>query len=237
VILTSTTVYAEEPSAKEILRAIDSNTFSDSVEMTSSMIVHGERATRTMKSQSWAEGEKRSFTEFLSPPREKGVKMLKIGDDLWTFYPSADRIVKIAGHMLRQSVMGSDMSYEDMMEDRKLSEIYTPTISKKEKIEGRDCYVLSLKAKSDDVAYQSKTLWVDVERLVPLKEGLYAKSGKLLKEIKVLEVKKLENRWYPIHIIYKDKLQKGKGTEMKIHEIKFDVKIPADRFKKSALRR
>jgi hypothetical protein len=36
--------------------------------------------------------------------------MLKLGDQLWTFSPSTDRTIQIAGHMLRQSVMGSDMS-------------------------------------------------------------------------------------------------------------------------------
>jgi len=48
--------------------------------------------------------------------------MLKLGDELWTYTPETDRIIKISGQMLRQSVMGSDLSYEDMMEDRKLIE-------------------------------------------------------------------------------------------------------------------
>lgn len=226
-----------KPSAKDIIESIDQNTYSSSIEMTSSMIIHGERGSRTLKTISFAEGDKRSFTEFLSPPREKGVKMLKIEGDLWTFYPSADRIVKIAGHMLRQSLMGSDLSYEDMMEDRKLSEMYHPKIEKEEKIKGVNCFVLSLTAKKADVAYQTKKLWVDSKKLIPLKEQFFAKSGKLLKELKVLKIEKIKNRWYPMHIIYKDVLQKGKGTEWIIHKIDFDVKIPSSKFKKSALRR
>jgi hypothetical protein len=37
---------------------------------------------------------------------------------------SVDRTIQIAGHMLRQSVMSSDMSYEDLMEDPKLVNLY-----------------------------------------------------------------------------------------------------------------
>ena len=50
-----------------------------------------------------------SYTEFLSPPREAGTKMLKLQDELWTYTPATDRVIRISGHMLRQSVMGSDL--------------------------------------------------------------------------------------------------------------------------------
>ena len=35
-----------------------------------------------------------------------------------------DRTIAISGHILRQSVTGSDLSYEDMMEDRALRQTY-----------------------------------------------------------------------------------------------------------------
>lgn len=228
---------ARAQDAQTILKSIDRNTFSESVEMTTSMTIHGERGTRTIKARSWAEGDKKSFTEFLSPPREKGVKMLKLDQSLWTYYPSADRTVKIAGHMLRQSVMGSDLSYEDMLEDRKLEEIYTPKVVGEEKVSDRDCHILELTAKSDDIAYQKKKLWVDKERMIPLKEEMYASSGKILKEVTVHKVEKVKDRWYAMHVTYKDKLQAGKGTELEIHSIAFDQKIPPSKFQKSALRR
>ena len=50
--------------------------------------------------------------------------MLKLGNS-FGYSPSTDRTIQLSGHLLRQSVMGSDLSYEDMMEERKLSEIYT----------------------------------------------------------------------------------------------------------------
>ena len=103
------------------------------------MTIHGRRGSRTMKAKSWIQGVDQAFTEYLDPPRDAGTKMLKLGGQLWTFSPSTDRTIQIAGHMLRQSVMGSDMSYEDLMEDPKLQNLYEA------KVDGRgDCSGASL---------------------------------------------------------------------------------------------
>ena len=103
VILYSSALYAESPTGKDILEKIDKNLVARTRVSTSTMIIKGRRGTRTVKSKTWAEGIERGYTEYLAPAREKGTKMLKLKDELWTWAPSTDRIIKIAGHMLRQS--------------------------------------------------------------------------------------------------------------------------------------
>ncbi len=224
-------------SPDEILKQIDRNMYSDNLEMTSSMRIYGERAERTLKAKTYSKGRKRSLTEFLEPPREKGVKMLKVDDNLWTYYPQADRIVKISGHMLRQSLMGSDLSYEDMMEDERLYDSYNATIIGVETFEDRLCYVMQLEARRQDQTYQLRKLWVDQERYVPLKEELYAKGGRLLKRVLIRDIKKVDTRWYPFSLVYKDMLTAGKGTELIIHDVIFDKVQPDATFAKGVLRR
>ena len=131
------------------------------------------------------EGEKKAFTEYLSPPRERGTKMLKLEAKLWVYSPSTDRTILISGHMLRQSVMGSDLSYEDMMEDPELANLYHAEVTGEEIIDGHECWVLGLTAKTRDIAYHTRRLWVDKQKYIPLQQELYAKSGKLLKRMKL----------------------------------------------------
>ena len=164
-------------------------------------------------------------------------KMLKIDDQLWMYSPQSDRIIRISGHMLRQSMMGSDLSYEDMMEDRKMIEIYTGEIIGEELFDENDCWILELTAKVDDVAYHSQKLWVDKEYMVPRKQQLFAKSGKMLKVIKLSELFKVDGRWYPKRMLFQDVLLKGKGTEFIIKTIKFNQDIPAHIFSKASLRK
>jgi outer membrane lipoprotein-sorting protein len=163
--------------------------------------------------------------------------MLKLENQLWVYSPSTDRIIQISGHLLRQSVMGSDLSYEDMMDDRKLTEIYSADIIGNEAIEKRDCLVLELISKVNDVAYYKQKIWVDAERFVPLKQEMFAKSGQLLKSAFLSEVKQVSGRWFPMKIIYKDALKEGDGTEFRVTSVKFDQNIPAYIFTKAALKK
>ncbi len=227
---------AQSPTGGEILRQIDSNLSAENMVLTSTMIIHGRRASRSITAKSWIQGTRKSFTEYLSPPREAGTKMLKLENQLWMYSPQTNRTIRISGHMLRQSVMGSDLSYEDLMEDPKLANMYTAEVIGEVKVNGQDCWVLQLTAKRDDIAYYSRKMWVDKERLIGLKENRYAKSGKLLKTAEIKQVMRTEDRWYPKRMVFKDALSQGKGTEYIIESIDFDVDIPAYRFTKAALR-
>ena len=229
---------SNDMSVQEIIQAMDNNLNAKSRILTSKMIVHGRRSSRTIESKNWVVGIDKAFTEYLSPPREAGTKMLKDGDKLWTYSPQTDRVIQISGHMLRQSVMGSDMSYNDMMEDRPLVELYEATLEGSVEIDGRDHWIMLLEAKVKGLSYPMRRAWIDKEYLLPMKEELYAKSGKLLKTSTMDGIKKVQGRWFPSRFIYKDKLKRNsKGTEWLIDEIEFDIDIPESRFSKALLRK
>ncbi len=225
-----------QPDPAEILKKVENNISSENRVFESTMIIHGARTSRTMTSRTYSVGDKQAFTEYLSPARDLGTKMLKLNNQLWIYSPSSDRTIEISGNMLRQSVMGSDLSYEDMMDDRKLTEIYNSRLTGTETVDNRKVYVLELTANVPDVAYYSRKIWVDAERFVPLKEELFAKSGQLLKRMTMSDVKYIDGRWFPESAIYKDILKQGGGTEFRITVIKFNQKIPDYIFSKAALK-
>ena len=227
-----------EMTVEQIISAMDKNLNAKSRIMKSKMIVHGRRSTRTIESRNWVIGIDQAFTEYLSPPREAGTKMLKLDDKLWTYSPQTDRVIQISGHMLRQSVMGSDMSYNDMMEDKPLQDLYEATLEGSININGRKHWIMLLEAKVKGLSYPMRRAWIDTEYLLPMKEELYAKSGKLLKTATMTGVKKIQGRWFPSRFIYKDELKRNsKGTEWVINEISFDINIPESRFSKAMLRK
>ena len=228
---------AETPSAAEILKRVDTNMASNTKVAVSEMIIHGRRASRSLKAKSWTEGVTRSFTEYLEPPRDAGTKMLKLADELWTYTPDTDRIIRISGSLLRQSVMGSDLSYEDLMEDPVLGNIYEPSMAGEETVLDRPCWILELAAKKEDIAYYRRKIWVDKERFVVLKEEMYARSGKLLKTLDAKSIRLFGKRWVPDRAVYKDVMKDGDGTEFIIDSMEFDAAIPEYVFSKASLRR
>ena len=215
----------------DILDRIDQNMVYKTAYAESEMIITIKNRVITKKLISYSEGNKKSFIEFLSPARDKGTKILKIEDIVKIYYPSAERVMRLSGHMLRQSMMGSDFSFEDMTERAtKLREEYTAEVAGEETVDDRLCYLVVLVSNLPKQTYFTRKIWVDKERFLGLKEELYSKSGKLLKVMTVDEIKTYRNRFYPTRIMLEDKLRKNSMTEMIITRIDFDVKIPSGTF-------
>ncbi len=229
-------VAAEDIDPFDILSKIDSNMTFESAYAEMKMIITIKKRKITKKFKSYSVGNTKSFIEFLSPVRDRGTKMLKKGKIIKIYYPSAERILRLSGHMLRQSMMGSDMSYEDMTErSKELREEYSGEMFQNEVLDENECYVLMLTSKIKKQTYFKRKIWVDIKRFVGVKEELYSKSGKLVKVSKVIEIKLFKNRYYPVEMIMEDKLRKNSSTRIIVEKIEFNIAIPEDMFSERAL--
>ena len=228
---------AEELDAQKLLQQVDENLWADTKFISGRLIIDNGRKVRTLKQDSWMEGVTRSYSHYKSPPREKGTKMLKVGGKLWMYTPRTDRKILIAGHLLRQSMMGSDLSYEDMMEDHKLSRAYSASLEGYEDIDGIRTALLHLVAHDKKTTYQTRKAWINPENKTVLKEERFAKSGKKLKRILFKDYEKIENRMFPRTMIFKDLLKENTQTTYKFDVIEFNIEIPARYFSQSILKR
>lgn len=230
-------VYSAEIDPQKLLEAVDDNMWSNTKYIEGRLIIDNGRLVRVLKMISWMEGVERSYSFYQAPPREKGTKMLKIGSKLWMYTPRTDRKILIAGHMLRQSMMGSDLSYEDMMEDKKLSRAYSAELDGMEEFRGVVCGILRLTARDKTTTYQSRKLWIDPDRGIVLREELYAKSGMLIKDVEYLGYRLVGKRLFPREMVFRDLLKQNTRTTYMFDIIKFDVEIPARYFSQSILKR
>ena len=110
------------------------------------MVITTARRTRELEMVSYARGSDDASVEYLAPAREKGTRMLRLGDELWMYMPSVERTQKISGHMLRQGLSGSDMSYEDLTTSTSWEEQYDGVISGIETYAGTEHYKVELTA-------------------------------------------------------------------------------------------
>jgi outer membrane lipoprotein-sorting protein len=231
------TVWAEDIRAQRLLVEIDKNLWASTKHVNGRLIIDNGRRVRTLSMESWMEGVTKSYSYYKAPARERGTKMLKRDRKLWLYTPHTDRKILIAGHLLRQSMMGSDLSYEDMMEDEKISEAYTGTIDGMEEIAGVQMLVMTLKAKRKTKTYQTLKIWADPVKGIVLKEEAYAKSGKLLKLIHFEEYRSIGKRLFPRQIVFRDMLKNNTKTTYMFDEIEFDIEIPAKYFSQRILKR
>lgn len=217
------------PTAAELLDGVDRNMTFDARRTRMVMSVEGRR-TRTFEMIAFSRGEEDSAIEYISPPREKGTRMLKLADELWLYLPTVERVQKISGHMLRQGMMGSDLSYEDLMASRELRSSYEAKVTGDDVVEGRPCWVVQMTARDQGVSYPKRTSCIDKEMFIPLRQELFALSGMLLKTWTMSDVKDFGGRKFPTKMVIQDHVKKDSVTRLEFKEMEFGVKHPAEVF-------
>lgn len=169
-------------------------------------------------------------------PEDRGVKYLKVGHDLFVYLPDIDDMVRLSGDMLKQSFMGSDLSYQDLMEEDPLR-YYRVIETADTVIEGKSYKILELEDTTGNAQYQRVKLIVDIAKNTWLKEELYTKGQRKLKEMEVLEYRSVKGKYYPVKVVVRDFRLKDSYTTLTLKEIDFNIPVPPRIFKKEYLRK
>ena len=210
------------PASQELLIAVDQNLSYQNRSAQIQMTVQTSRRDKIYQLYS-VTLNRETAVEFIAPARDKGTKLLKKGDQLWMYLPSIEKVQKISGHMLAQGLMGSSVSYQDIMESTNLQELYEVIEITEIQHNSRACYQVVMQAKSKETAYQKRISWIDQEWMIPHKEEYYALSGKLLKTMIISEHRPLEGRNVPTKITIQDALQPALITTLEFSEISFEA--------------
>jgi outer membrane lipoprotein-sorting protein len=118
---------------------------------------------------------------FLEPASDKGRVTLRLGENMWLYMPSVGKPIRITS---LQSVTGSVFNNADIL---RLD--YTAEYNVEKAEEAGDQYILELKAKTGEVAYDRLKMWVDKRHLLPVKIECYAASAMLLKTLHFSNIK------------------------------------------------
>jgi len=177
----------------------------------------------------YSQGAYKILIEFTSLA-ERGQKVLRTEGELYLFYPDANELIRLTGAALRQSLLGSDISYEDMTGEKDTLRDYEVSLQGNATINNRDCYVLQLVANTRKVAYPKQTLYVDKETFIVQKGEYSTTSGRMLKEIEVLSTMEVDERTIPKETKIVDTLKRNTSTIMKIDSIEINVELDEDLF-------
>ncbi len=118
---------------------------------------------------------------YLKPQSDKGRTSLRLGDNFWLYLPSVRKPVRIAS---LQSSVGGIFNNSDILALDYTVEYNASFLSK-----SKNQYVLKLKAKTKNVAYDVCKMWVDRKRLIPIKIECYTRTKIMVKTIFYKKVK------------------------------------------------
>jgi len=220
---------AATPTAQEIVAELDANQVQGTSYSTATMTINDRFGERTSTMEIWSRGRNLSLIEFTSPA-ERGQKILRTENEIYIFYPDAAELVRMQGAALRESMMGSDISYEDMTGGKTLLETYTVELIGEEAVDGHRCYKVSFEARSRNVAYPRQTMWIDTELFVARRSEQFALGGRLLKRIAMDDIEQIDGYSVPRHMVISDALKRNSSTELVLDDIEFDIPLSDDLF-------
>jgi len=222
--------------AQTIIKKLEKNLRGDYMYSTMSMIVTSKRGKRTVKIESWSEGNDKSFIKILYPKKDKGITFLKIDNQMWQYIPKIERTIKIPPSMMLQSWMGSDFTNDDMVKESSLEEDYNAKLLSKK----GNAATLELIPKEDAAVVWGKIIIdVDLKNAVPVKETFY---DDMMQKVRVMTFSKIEQHGthrVPMIMELKplDTSKKKNRTKIIFEKVNFDAKIDPSYFTKQALKR
>jgi outer membrane lipoprotein-sorting protein len=182
-------------SAEEIIEKLEANMVTETSRVDGAMIIRDRFGTKESTFISHARGTDDMLIEFTSV-EEEGMKILRTRDELYLFFPEAEEVIRMQGAALKEAVIGSDMSYEDMTGGKSLLKSYM----------------------------------VKLEGFIYRKVHKFSRSGKLLKEIIVDDIRKVSGKYVPFHMVLKDTMKGNSSTDFIVRDMEIDIPLKSDLF-------
>jgi outer membrane lipoprotein-sorting protein len=225
-----------EPSATELLKRVDDNEVYDTIQYEGGMVIDYNKRRYVKEFVAYARGSAYSYMEFVNP-EDAGAKYLKRENRLYVYSPDTEQVMPISGHMLKESMMNSDLSYEDSIENETLTARYTPSLGGSDAWNGRDCWLLDLAAKKKTESYPRRKLWLDKETGDVLHYELFAPSGARLKDYTLIRVEVIDGLRFPCEFEMRDLRRKNSKTSFVMKKVKLNAPIDDRVFSQQNLER
>lgn len=165
-----------------ILKKVDRNLEPESYEMMRKLInVEPDGSKKEFVLYSVKKGRDKIVALFLAPQSDKGRATLRLGDNMWLYIPEVGKPMRITS---LQSVTGGVFNNADILRID-----YTAEYDVEAAAEESGHYLLTLKAKTGEVAYDKLRMRVDQKTFLPVDIECYAASGMLIKTLRFKDIK------------------------------------------------
>jgi len=180
VLLCAAPAYAFD--GKEILKQVDRNLAPESYELYRKLInIEPDGRKKEFVLYTVKKGKDKIAGLFIAPASEKGRSTLRLGDNMWLYIPNVGKPIRITS---LQSVIGGVFNNSDILQ-LDYSEEYD--VAKVEDL-GKE-YLLQLKARTKTVAYDQLKMWVDKEKVSPIKIECLTEASMLIKTLYFKDIK------------------------------------------------
>ena len=224
------------PDAKGIVRAAVDHWRGLSSYSEMSMLIHRPDWERSMTMQAWTKGDEKSLVRVIEPKKDRGNGTLTDDNDMWTFSPKVNRVIKIPSSMMGQSWMGSDFSNKDVARADDIIDQYDHTLLGSEVVEGVTVYeIQAIPHEQAAVVWGREELRIRDDYVV-LEHRFYDQDGELVKALKTLEIEEMSGRTIASRQRMVKEDEPEEWTEIEVLSVEYEIDIRDSVFTLSNLR-
>lgn len=199
------------------------------------MTVHRPSWERSMSIRGWTSGSKKSLVRVTAPKKDEGNATLTVDDNMWTYLPKVNRVIKVPSSMMAQSWMGSDFSNKDVSRTDDIIEQYDHTLLSTAEADGHTVWTIQSIPHEDAAVVWGKQVLRIRDDHVLLSEEFYDQDGVLVKTLSTLEIEKMGGRMVAARQRMSKDENADEWTELVVKSIEFDIDIPDNVFTRSNL--
>ena len=221
---------AEAPDLAEIIDEIDKLYRSQTSYSAMEMTIKNPNWERTLKLEAWTEGMEKTFFHILSPKKDKGIATLRIGNEMWNYFPKINKVMKVPPSMMMGSWMGSDFTNDDIVKESTYIDDYDSRLLPADGA-APDYYHIELRPKETTATVWGKiVLKVHKESYIPEQIKFFDEKGKQMRTQIFKDIKEFDGRRLPSRLDMVPLNKPGHKTTIHYMEAEFDKKLPADTF-------
>ncbi|WP_236009351.1 outer membrane lipoprotein-sorting protein [Vibrio ulleungensis] len=223
--------------AKDIVERSDKQMRGDSSYSELTMNIVRPDWSRSMSMKSWTKGTDLSLVLVTAPAKDKGSASLKRQNEMWSWIPTIEKVIKIAPSMLGQSWMGSDFTNNDLINQSSIVVDYTHEMVKEEEFDGDMSWVIDAIAKPDAPVVWSKVrMWISQETYLQRKVESYDEFDELVNTLNTYDIQEMGGRQIAVRMEMIPADKPGNKTEMITHASQFDFDIGDEFFSQSQMK-
>ena len=236
LLLATAPSLAEERSATDIVRAAVNHWRGLSSESVMTMVIHRPDWERSMTMRAWTKGDEQSLVRVIEPRKDRGNGTLTDDNNMWTYSPKVNRVIKVPSSMMGQSWMGSDFSNNDVTRADEIIDEYDHSILGTEEVDGITIYEIESIPHEDAAVVWGREVLRIRDDAVVLTHNFYDQDGELVKRLESFEIGEMGGRTVALRQRMGKIETPDEWTELQVQSVEFDVDLKDSLFTLSNLR-
>ena len=227
---------AADREASEVVRAAINHWRGLTSESVMTMVIHRPDWERSMTMRAWTKGDQQSLVRVIEPRKDRGNGTLTDGDNMWTYSPKVNRVIKIPSSMMGQSWMGSDFSNKDIARADDIIDQYDHRVLRTEEVAGFTVYEIeAVPHEESAVVWGWEVLRIREDHIL-MEHRFFDQDGELVKTLVSLDIGEMGGRTVALRQRMSKTDAPDEWTEIQIDSAEYELELKDTLFTRSNLR-